>query len=227
MSFEILTQIISAGIISATFYILASALKDSNLKQEHPFLSGRIMKVALSGILISQFGFLLLPNSADLFWILFNTSVMVIALVMTSRYRKTYVNFPVQMADNSKFISLPSDHYLEAEPGVFLRNYDYESPALVPDEHRLIEITKKHGKDKFIAIFFKVKKKAKFPDHFHKGLEFTYITKGRARMLRGNGTVNEGGRIEMKPGVVHFFDALEYCEGVSFIQREQKSPAPD
>lgn len=217
--YAITFQLIAYLTLGLTFYLLAVAFKNDRLKMDHPVLSRRITKMSLVGLFVSQFGYLLVPGENELWWVVFNASIMGALGTFAYYYREQYERIKIAYVDHTAYLTIPTDRYVEVEPGVWLRTLNPGFKVLVPSEIEIMNIMGNYPSDKWLAIAFKISEGAEFPDHVHPKWEHTYLLEGNACIFDNYRKLEPGKHIEVPPITKHYFKANTYCVGVSFIQK--------
>lgn len=216
---KISSELVPFLTIGFTFYLLSVALKNYQLKMQHPILSKRITKIALVTLFVSQFGQLLFPEYQPYWVLVFKISVVVTLAVFAYSYRKNYEQIKIAYVDHTDYLTIPTDRYKEVQKGVWLRILKPGFNVLVPTEHELVDIMKKYPSEKWLAIALKVEDGIEFPEHIHPKWEHTYLVTGKASIFSNYRNLTPEQHIEVPPITKHFFRANDYCVGVSFIQK--------
>ena len=212
------------------FYLLAVAAKDMRVREEHPRLSGRLVKIAICGILISQVGMVVLPEETEIHLSVFSISAMLALVSMAASYRKTYLPMSVEFVSGAEIVRFPSDKYAEVAPGVFCRHYKFDGVVLAGWEKKLIEIAKDYNPKDWDCIFFDIgrnklpgDKTPDFKQHKHKRREITHLTKGRAVIIVGAPDLTPDLPFTVPPRTTHYFNSKMHCLGASFVERNKKT----
>ncbi|MTB53051.1 cupin domain-containing protein [Lewinella sp. W8] len=217
--YSITFQIIGYVTLGLTFYLLAVALKNDRLKMDHPVLSRRTTKLALVGVFVSLFGYLAVPGENQIWWALFNASIMGALGTFAYYYKEQYERIKIAYVDHSAYLTIPTENYIEAEPGVWLRVLTPKSKILTPEEVDLLKIMEDYPADNWLGIAFEISDGSNFPPHIHPKWEHTYLTKGEAEVFDNYRKLEPGKHIEVPPITKHHFKALAKCRGISFIQK--------
>lgn len=217
---EHLFEIVSIGTLAVSFYFLTDILKNNRVRLDRPELGTIVTKVVVSVIMLSHLGLLLLPEYDRILWWTFNASVLVGLLGLAYSYHNKYTKIPIEMVKGDSYLAIPNDRYIEIQPGVSVRTYLKGSRVLHPREGEKIKWAKDNGylNGKWVIIFFCVKKGCSFPRHKHPKREHTWLTLGKAGIMKNIPPFKTNQLIEVPPNTEHFFDAQEDCFGVSCVE---------
>lgn len=217
---EHLFEIISIATLAVSFYFLADILKNTKVRLDRPEMGTVITKIVVSIIMLSHLGLLLLPDYSRELWLSFNTSVLMGLFSLAYSYHNKYAKIPIQMVEGRSFLSIPNDRYIEIEKGVTVRTFVSGGKKLHHEEQERIDWVTENGYlgDKWVIIFFSVKKGCSFPEHKHPKREHTWLLNGKAAVMKNRGAYKAHELIEVPPNTEHFFEAQEDCCGVSCVE---------
>lgn len=210
------------------FYLLAVGLKDSRVKIDHPSASGRFLRLALCGVLVSMAGYLVVPDMKEVNLSILITSVLLGVSFMAVSYRRNYLPMEIEFVDYTEFVNFPKDKYAEVAPGVFCRNYDFDGKVITGAEVELVKIASNYDPNRWACVFFDIGRdlpeidadgKPDFPKHKHKKREKTHLIKGRAEIIVGAPDLTPDLPFTVPPRTTHYFKRKGHCMGASFVEK--------
>ena len=203
-----LISILSIGAVLSTIWAFKGVLDKEQSLSKNPWIANKLFRV-LSGLALCSLVFIAFtPKYSNISFVVFLILAFSILFFVTDKLKKqSYIGLKFEQVSIDTFLSIPSSHYVQVQPGFFDRTVLHPDDMNSGREYEFKEILKTLDFDNNIVLFVEYTSNGFFEKHATQTTCTIWNLKGKIAI---NGDIYlEGDFVELKPGQVRDLKGIE------------------